>query len=346
MKKHFPFALLATALLSSASFAAPKPAAKPTKKSAQKPATLIREVLGTQQLVGYEGHLGETFTLGKDSPLNFTLRSASYNIGRVNIGGNSHFAGGDEKLLVLRFTVQNPRKTAFYFSTSYLTFKAVDANGVTRTYVGDVAREVTGESMNFLLQPGQKVDAYTAIKVAAFGEVPKLIVQSAYHPTPIVRYDLRGKVARLPAPFADPTDALGANALKLVPAKTNVFYPVADRLDVRIEGIAYTTDPLGGRAPETGKRYCVANATVQNRSANAINFSQSYFRADLKDADGEKVDYNTSIRKGSRDEEAGHELQTGETAKVRFYWTLPAADPSEGQNYSFFHSRQPYLDLP
>jgi hypothetical protein len=316
------------ALLAPLSLAAPKtpakaPVKKPVAKPAKKPVKLIREVLGTEALTGYEGSLGETFTIGKEMPMNFTLKKAVYTVGRSNVGGYAQFPKGDEKLLVLHFTVQNPRKTAFMLSKSYINFKAVDSSGVTRNDVGDMAREITGERMGYQLQPGQKVEGYTAIKVAAFGEVPKLIVQAAYEPkAPIVRYDLRGKVAKLSAPYAEPTDPKGATARKIVPGKQGVFYPVTDFFDVKIDSITYA-DEVGKRRADDGKRYCIATATIQNRGPRTANYSQSYFRADLKDVDGEKANYNTSMLKGSRDEESFGSLNEGETARVRFYWPLP-----------------------
>lgn len=323
MKIQFaiPAVLVAVPLLvPSAAHAGPKP--KPTPKPAKAPVQLIREVLGTKQLTGYEGSLGQTFTIGKNSPVNFTLKSAAYSVDRVNIGSYSHLPKSDEKLLVLHFTVQNPRKTAFNYSGGQLLFKAVDSGGVTRDAVGDVAREVTRESLNIQLQPGQKVEGYTAIRVAAYGEVPKLIVQSYYEPEgPIVRYDLRGKVTRLAEPFADPADALTAR--KIVPGARGTFYPASDPFDVRVDEVKYSTEAIANRKPDTGKRWCIANVTVKNKGARIVRVSQSYFLATLKDADGEKTSYNQSLLKGSRDEQADAELQPGEEAKVRFYWPLP-----------------------
>jgi len=334
------FALMPTTGLSLTSSAPAAPVKKPAvakpaaKKSAtDKPAVakpvartprLVREVLGTEQLEGYEGALGETFTLGKSSPLNFTLRRAEYSVSRSNIGGYAHFAKGDEKLLVLHYTVQNPQQRPFNYSTSYLSFKAVDASDVTRNYVGDIAREGTGESLGITLHPGQKVDAYTTIKVAARGEVPKLIVAHAYEPkTPIIRYDLRGQAQKLIAPFADPADATGATALRLIPATAGTFYPVTDHFDARLDAVTYTTEPIKARAPGAGKRYCVATFMLLSKGPKQGRYGYSYFRADLKDADGEKVNYNTSMLKAARDEEAHGELEPGEEVRVRFYWVLP-----------------------
>ncbi|RYX81178.1 DUF4352 domain-containing protein [bacterium] len=298
--------------------AAPKAApAKPTPR-------LIREVMGTTQLVGYEGGLGQTFTLGKDMPFNFTLKSAEYTVNRLNVGTQTIFPKGDEKLLVLHFTAHNPTAKSFHFSSNYLSFIAIDSSGVTRKYINELAREVTSESVGLQLNPGQKIDAYTIIRVAAFGAVPKLIVGHIYETkAPIIRYDLRSIAKKLVAPYADPTDNSGATALKLVAAKTGVFYPVSDPFDARLEKIEYSTEKMGGREPGTGQKYCFATFTIRNGSKKSVNASYSYFRADLKDADGEKTAYTTSMLKASRDEESSTQLAPGEEIRVRFYWPIP-----------------------
>ncbi|RYG70540.1 hypothetical protein EON80_07720 [bacterium] len=320
------FAALST--VTSVALAAPKkPAPQKPSAKATAPASktkLIREVLGTQQLSGYEGLLRQTFTIGKQLPLNFTLSSCEYSVGRVNIGGYAHIPKGDEKLLVLHFVVQNPTKKVVSFSTSYLRFSAVDATGVTREYVGDIAREKTGESVSLPLNPGQKTEAKTAIRVAAYGTVPKLIVRHYYETNaPIIRYDLRNVAKKLNAPYADPSDANGATALKTIAAKVGVSYPVTDMFDAELVKVEDQTAPLNGNTPEKGKKFSVATFIIRNKGPRRANLTQAYFRADLKDADGEKTNYNTWMLKGSRDEQVSNQLEPGEETKVRFFWAIP-----------------------
>jgi hypothetical protein len=304
--------------------AAPAKKAAVAKKTAAKQPVLIREVMGTEQLLGYEGALGQTFTLGKDMPLNFTLRKVESSAGRSNIGDYIAYPKGDEKLLIVRYTVQNPQNKPFNYSANYLTFRAVDANGVTRNHSGHIAREITGEALRLTLNPGQKVDAYTAIKVAAFGEVPKLIVAHYYETkAPIVRYDLRAKAVKLAAPFAGPEDAKGATARKMVPANAGAFYPVTEFFDVRLDSANYSTEPNMGHKVGAGKRFVNAVFTIRNKGPRATRYSAADFRADLKDADGEKVNYNSEMLKPSRDERASGELLPGEEARVRFFFELP-----------------------
>ncbi|BDP44033.1 hypothetical protein DAETH_40020 (plasmid) [Deinococcus aetherius] len=67
-------------------------------------------VQGTTQLDGQQAKPGQTFTLGKASPVNFTLQSAAYTTTRVLLGSTVLVPKVDEKLLVLRFTAHNPKK--------------------------------------------------------------------------------------------------------------------------------------------------------------------------------------------------------------------------------------------
>ena len=319
-------ALGTAAIFAQAAPAPKKPAAKKPAPPAAKPVAkpkpkLIHEVLGNEQLVGYEGQLGQMYTVGKDTALNVTLKKAEYSVKRINIGNYSYLPSGDEKFLVLHFAVHNPLKRAVNFTSGYLLFKAVDGSGVTRNALTDMGREVTNESVSYTLQPAQKVDVYAAVKVAAFGEVPKLIVQSRYDPeAPIVRYDLRGKVSKMAAPFGDES---GVSSPRNIAGKVGVTYPVADSFDVRVDKVDYATGTLGGYEAEKGGRFAVAYVTITNRAPRPARYSASYFNAALKDSDGEKADYIAHLLKTSRDEESGAELAPGEEAKARFFWRVP-----------------------
>src|SRR3954470_2382991 len=79
--------------------------AQPVKKAALKPSP-ERGVRGATPLAGDIGRLGVTYTL-PDCPWNFTLKSAEFTVNRVIIGNNIYAPQADQKLLVLRYTVQN-----------------------------------------------------------------------------------------------------------------------------------------------------------------------------------------------------------------------------------------------
>jgi hypothetical protein len=80
-----------------------------------------------------------------------------------------------------------------------------------------------------------------------------------------VRYDLRGKVAKLAAPFADPADAKGATARKMVPPNEGAFYPVTEFFDVRLDSASYSTEPNMGHKVGAGKRFVNTVFTIRNK---------------------------------------------------------------------------------
>ncbi len=53
---------------------------KAAVKTGARPRKMIREVLGTQPLQGWEGSLSVTFTLGTNPAFNWTLRKVQYEV--------------------------------------------------------------------------------------------------------------------------------------------------------------------------------------------------------------------------------------------------------------------------
>ncbi len=288
-----------------------KPPAKPTGPI----------VLGTTQLPGDFGKIGTTYTIGKSYPINFTLRSADYSVVPVTLGQNTWVPKASEKVLLLHYTVHNPmpREQRYYWAD--IGFTAVDAKGINHNFIQAVAREGEREPLTIQLKPAQKLDVVTAIIVPAEGVVPKLIVERE-RGAPVIRYDLRGVVTPLPAGFADPADSTGATARQEVPAQAGTFYATGV-LDMRLDEIAYVNGPLIKREPGDGKRFLTAIFTIKNRTASQQRYVWSDFAPDLRDADGEKVAYNQSILKASRDESTDGTLEPGEETRIRFYFALP-----------------------
>lgn len=318
-------------ILQTASFVAPaaaqsggkKPAPPKPKAAAQKPPAKPTGpiVLGTTQMAGDFGKLGTTYTIGKSTPINFTLKSADYSVVPLTIGTNTWVPKANEKLLILHYTVQNPmpREQRYYWAD--IMFTGVDAKDTNRNFINAVVREGQVEPLTIQLKPAQKLDVSTAIVVPAEGVVPKLIVERE-RDAPVIRYDLRGKVTPLATGYGDPADTTGASALKEVPAKAGTFYPTGV-FDTRLDEIAYVPGPLIKREAGEGKRFLTAIFTIKNRTASTQRYVWSDFAPDLRDADGEKVAYNQSILKATRDEATDGKLEPGEEARIRFYFPLP-----------------------
>ncbi len=276
---------------------------------------------GTTQLAGGAGEFGKAYTIGKDSPINFTLRSAEFSVVR-QILREPYVPKAEQKLLILHFTVQNPNKADLNFGYSNLVLNVVDDQGVTSKFDAYVAREGSTDELNAPLKPAQKIDAYTVWPVAGNAKIPKLIVQSPDNHSPVVRYDLSGKIKPLAAPFADPKDNSGSSALANVPAQANTYYPMG-LLDIRFESASFSGDPMDKRPPEEGRRYFVATFSVKNQATKETNYSYSTFKIQLTDEEGNTVLYNEYILRPTRDEHADGTLQPGAETKFRVFFALP-----------------------
>ncbi|PYE55441.1 DUF4352 domain-containing protein [Deinococcus yavapaiensis] len=280
--------------------------------------TTTPAVMGTTQLDGQNAKIGQTFTIGKQSPINITLQRASFTTTRFVMGTTTIVPKADEKLLVLRFTAHNPNKqdTDLYG----LKFTAVDVKDVNHVSEGTFVRADTNEPYNARLKPAQKIDVVAVIRVPATGVVPKLIVQRG--DGLVLRYDLRGQATAVPAPFTDPKDTSGATALGDAPGALGKTYPVG-RYDMTLESVAFSTEAMLGRTPPSGKRYVLATVVMKNLGADADSPSHYSFRSELLDADGEPVEF-WLLAKGSRPEEAiNRAVKPGEEYRVRLVFVAP-----------------------
>jgi hypothetical protein len=306
----------------------------------------VGDVQGTSQQAGGEGVIGKTYSLGRTTnALNFTLTSLEYSLVPVTMDIRGYAPKADEKFLILHFTVQNPQKqassTVYYGSFKMTAIDSKDINHVVDSYF---AREGTTTIFSEQLKPAQKISLFTFLPVPASGAIPKLIVERN-DGSPVVRFDLRGKVKPLVAPFADPADASGSSALSEVPAQAGTFYPGLS-LGIKLEAVAFSGDKMDGKIPEDGKRYLIATFSIKNilgASANPINFSYSNFKFELRDAEGDKQVFNGYLIKATRDERADGSLKSGEEYRFRVYFSLPndlktktlAVSEGESRAYAF-----------
>jgi hypothetical protein len=296
-----------------------KPAAAKSKvATAATPKATGPIVLGTTQLAGDFGKLGTTYTIGKNKPLNFTLKSAEYTISPLMVGHNIWVPKSDQKLLVLHYTIHNPVPREQSYSWSEIHFTAVDAQDKNQEMIQAVSREGTNEPYAVRLKPAQKIDVTAAILVPAEGVVPKLIVEREKN-EPVIRYDLRDKVAALPAAISP---APGVDAPKDVSAQPGTFYSTGV-FDMRLDEIAYISGTVAGQEPKKGERFLTATFTLKNRTAQKQTYYWGHFVADLKDADGEKSPFVQALLKATRDERTDGSLESGEEGRVRFFFPVP-----------------------
>lgn len=281
-------------------------------------------VLGTAQLPGDNGKLGQTYTMGFDLPnkLNLTLRSVRYTIAPLVMGDLWIVPERDQKLLVIEFTAQNPNKGEWLLRGDTLRFTAVDGQDVNHAGPGVIARSgVTKERYSAALKPGQKLDLVTGVIVPAAGVVPKLMV--AYTTSPkVLRYDLRGIVKPLEAPFADPADPSGATALATIPGQKGAFYP-SHRFDIRFDGAAFA-DSAGARKAERGKRFVVATLTARNIGSKSWLLRSDTFKVTVVTSDGDKLSRVVKALNASSDNDFGRQVEPAEAATMRLFIEAPA----------------------
>jgi hypothetical protein len=321
MKKHTHLIVSALALMGgtlSAAHATPKPKPAPKKPPVKAPAAPV--VRGMNQLDGQNAKIGQTFTLGKNPAINFTLTGAHYAVERTNIGQDAYPPAVGEKLLVLDFTVHNPNKFELNYDWGMLGFTAVDAQNVNHEYVSNVGDPASKERLSIVLKPAQKAQVYTAIKVPAKGVIPKLIVKFTYDG--VLRYDLRDQVKELEAPFADPADKTGASALSEITGTPDRYYPLLG-YDAKLVKTEFSAGPLGENAAEEGNRFFITTITFKNAAPYESNYDFGTFVPELLDADGENVSWGQILLKSGRPEPAGGRLKPGQEYTARFVWQVP-----------------------
>ncbi|MVN87090.1 hypothetical protein GO986_09950 [Deinococcus sp. HMF7620] len=293
-------------------------------QAAAAPTTQKPAVQGTVPLAGLNATLQQPYTLGKSSPLNFTLTKAAFSVSRVIVGNEVFTPKADQKLLVLTFRVANPQKKDVYFDSRSFTFTAVDAQNINRPSVRSVGLASTGELVGLQLKPSQVLEFVTAIVVPAAGVVPKLIVEHEAG-TGVLRYDLRRVTGPLAAPYADPADASGASALGAVPAKVGQSYPL-ESFDLRLETTALSTEVLDGRAPRSGHRYVVATVVLKNQAPQERYLGLQTLMPEILDADGERLRYLT-VLKARGEGGPGLKLAPGAEYRARYVFEVPDGTP-------------------
>lgn len=244
-------------------------------------------VLGTKQLPGDFGKLGTTYTLGKESPLNVTLTGAEYTTDHWVY--ESAFSGvlhgqpkAEEKTLLLKLTVQNPTQQPLSLSPGGLKLTAVtpDSTGSERSAL--INPKTAKECLNLPLKPGQKVDVIALVTVPAKEPIHKLLIQRE-DGTPVVRYDLTGKITALPA-----WGGAGAESKDTIVGIRDCVMPVA-WFELGLRGLEWSEAKIDGdEEPGEGNHFLVAHLSFQ-ALADKIGLNFGTFDMTLTTEDGQKI---------------------------------------------------------
>lgn len=318
-------------------------AKKPVKKPAAKNTTAPHVVQGTTQLSGENAQFGTVYTLGKESPFNITLKSAEYTVGHVKIGENVYIPTADEKLLLLHFTYHNPRPSEYFIRWDSFGFTIVDPQSENHDGLQELGMEKDSSTCSMTFKPAQKVEVYGVMRVPAKGEMPKLIIKSN-DDNLVLRYDLRGKVKGLTAPYADPADSAGATALATIAAKSGTTYPVG-MFDFKFDSAEYNSASTMGEATlDEGERFFVAKFSLKNVDTKDAYFRWDSFATKLVDSDGVEVATAYDVYQASKDRSYGANTKPGQELTLRYIFKVPndtdlktfsVAWPENGRIYEF-----------
>jgi hypothetical protein len=276
----------------------------------------------TSERPGVEGKFGQVMKLATEKPLYFTLKSAEFTAASVRIGDKDFVPSRDEKLLVIHFSLQNPLKEEQGVAGNRMRLTVVDANNANHEAESEFGVEGKTVPLSMSLKPAQRVDAYAVFFVPAKGVVPKLMVAPLEETAPVIRYDLRKKVKPVPAPFADPSDKTGATALASIVGAIGTWYPIS-YFDLRVDGAAYSTQPVPDQDLEEGTRNFLITMTWRNRSAEERTASWATFYIKLLLNDGSEADWNQIVLMAASNKPGSASLKPGAEVQVRLYYPLP-----------------------
>lgn len=310
-----------TVSLSVASLMAAPPAKKSqTKPKANKP-TLSSK--GTKQLPGEWCVFGKSYTLGKSSAINFILKSAEYRVGRIRVGDSYLYPRSGRKLLIIRGSLHNCMGEEQWVVEGTLDMTAVDGDSQNFDFSA-AGVEPTQAKLDHHLKPAQKIDVYYVIEVPAKGEIPKLMVANNQDPgSPVARYDLRGKVAKVEETYRDPSDKTGCTALDAIPCQFGQAYEMAE-ININMDSPLIVSTPFPEQDLAEGSVNLVFMVEVTNygSSAKPVGSGRAYEML-IEDADGLSYEPSISSLAASTDRAVDLEVEPLKTVRHRVVFSIP-----------------------
>ena len=308
-------------------------------------ATNTPSVQGTTQQNGGEGALGQTYTLckGQSNAINYSITKLEYSVDNFlySGGAKADLLGADKKALIIYATVQNPTNAEQAVSGSKIRFSGVDSKNQNVEGDSNWYEQGTMREIDVFLRPAQKMSLYTRIVLDSDVSLPKLIVDDCNNT--VWRFDLRGKIIPIPAPFADPSVADGSSALSFFPAQYGVYYP--GRTNFKLDRLEYSTAPWfdGSTAPEGG-RWMVLYFTVKNITKAPIEI---YGLGGLSflDQDGISSRISDWAYFASRDTSFSLELQVNQELQLRALIEVEKGIQPKKLRFAWHNSRTAEIDI-
>jgi hypothetical protein len=303
-------------------------------------------VQGTTQQNGGEGVIGQTYTLckGTDNARNFQITKLEYSVGNYlyNGGDDDDTLSPDKKGLIVYMTIQNPQPREIYIGGSNIRLSGVDSKNQNVSTENEWYEQGTFRGVGTNLRPSQKINVIARFVLDTDVSLPKLIVDDCNNA--VWRFDLRGKVAPIPAPIADPAVPDGSSALLKFPAQFGVNYPC--RMGTfRLDRVEYSSAAWfdGSNPPENGK-WAILYFTVRNNTKKP----QSVGQVDLSvvDQDGIASSNYQWLYRASRDAYASEvQIPAGGEIQVRALAEVQSGVQPKALRLAYYGSRIAELDV-
>lgn len=294
------------ALVSGTCLAQTKP--KPKPKAAPKP-PVTSTTKGTAQLPGDNGKIGVTYQLGdKDQELHFTLESAQV-APYYSTGDDFIIATGEQRILILTYTVQNPQKQRdIQANWNSFQFTAISPDDQNFTANGYAYLASTSKRYDSGLKPAQKTKLVYALPIYAAGPVKKLMVQRGRGA--VLRYDLEGKLGKMTSIFsADGIDMVAdAKAELAKPFEMNGW-------ELEVQEVGQRNEPIGAYKPNSDKTLFTVQVKFTNLLAKPRNLGWMTIKPTLTDENGEKIGWLSDFVSMASGTTIGQEIGPGESIR-------------------------------
>jgi hypothetical protein len=298
--------------------APPKPKVKPKPKAGAALGSAV-----SSQLPGQWCVFNKNYTLGKSEPINFEIKSAEYRFERIKVADHYRYPNLGRKLLVIHGTAQNSMKTERWFNSGTIHFTAVDGDSQ-NTDAEYICLEANGVQVDLTMKPAQKLDVYVIFDVTGKGEIPKLMAAS-YSDTevPVARYDLRGKVKGMVAPYADPSDKTGATVNSQIMGVIGKSAPVGE-YDIKVESVTFSNKSFGEDELPEGTISCVVTYELNAFCEQPAPFGDGnlIYEDTIIDTDGQSYDVFARCISATTDRHVQLDLTNGKTYKYRAVYQI------------------------
>ena len=288
------------------------------------------------QRPGQDGVFGKDYRINREYPLQFILEKVEYTVGRVRLGDAVRGCQADEKLMVVHFAVQNATNDDSGFRFDTIAMTAVDDQQQNFEYRRDYAADGTGQLVDLLLKPAQKMRCYAVLPMPAAARITKLMILPRDDNDPVLRYALDGKIDRLPETVADPADKTGLTPAAELAAKVGEWRPIG-QLDVRIDAGAASAEAIADNDLPEGRSWYAVTLTLRNGSPAKQLINERALTGKLGLTDETEVEQPLLVMPKAA-KPASFDLPAGAERAVRLFFAVgpddkPAAVRVRGLNF-------------